>query len=203
MTCASCGHENPGGGAFCMRCGAPLQQTMQSAPAAYPPPYAAAADAGPSLYAPPDYGGFWPRFFASLLDGIIVGVVSMVIFIPVGLVIGLAGVLRAGSDGVGDFSFLQGPLVALNYVISMSLQWLYEALLTSSSKQATLGKMALGLVVTDLNGNRISFMRATGRHFGKYVSTAILLIGYLMQPFTEKRQALHDILAGTLVVKRS
>jgi uncharacterized RDD family membrane protein YckC len=186
-----------------MRCGAPLQQSVGGAAAAptswvEPASYAG----GSSLAFAPEYAGFWLRFFAALIDGIIVGIVSMVIFIPVGIVLGIAGVASAGSGGEDAIEMLEGPLMMLNWVVSISLQWLYEALLTSSSKQATLGKLALGMVVTDLEGNRISFGRATGRHFGKYVSSIILLIGYLMQPFTAKRQALHDILAGTLVVKK-
>jgi uncharacterized RDD family membrane protein YckC len=82
------------------------------------------------------------------------------------------------------------------------LNWLYEAGFTSSARQATPGKMALSLVVTDLAESRISFGRASGRHFAKYLSSFTLLIGYLIQPFTEKRQALHDLLAGTLVVRK-
>jgi uncharacterized RDD family membrane protein YckC len=78
--------------------------------------------------------------------------------------------------------------------------WLYYALMESSSKQATLGKLALGIVVTDLNGNRISFGRATGRYFGKIVSGMIFAIGYIMAGFTEKKQALHDMIASCLVV---
>jgi uncharacterized RDD family membrane protein YckC len=77
---------------------------------------------------------------------------------------------------------------------------LYFAILESSVWQATLGKRALGVVVTDLSGDRISFGRATGRHFAHYLS-AIFLIGFLVQPFTAKRQALHDKIAGTLVVR--
>ena len=69
----------------------------------------------------------------------------------------------------------------------------------SSSRQATVGKMALGLKVTDLEGRRISFARASGRHFAKYISGMILLIGYIMAGFTERKQALHDMIAGTLV----
>ena len=72
----------------------------------------------------------------------------------------------------------------------------------SSSKQATLGKLALGIVVTDLNGNRISFGRATGRYFGKIVSGMIFAIGYIMAGITERKQALHDIMASCLVVLR-
>jgi uncharacterized RDD family membrane protein YckC len=59
--------------------------------------------------------------------------------------------------------------------------------------------MALSMKVTDLQGNRISFARATGRHFAKYISAMILLIGYIMAGFTERKQALHDMIAGTLV----
>ncbi len=81
-------------------------------------------------------------------------------------------------------------------------QWLYFALMESSVKQGTLGKMALGIIVTDANGNRISFGRATGRYFGKIISGAILCIGYIMAGFTEKKQALHDMIAGCLVVNK-
>jgi uncharacterized RDD family membrane protein YckC len=70
----------------------------------------------------------------------------------------------------------------------------------SSSKQATLGKMALGIIVTDLEGQRISFGKATGRHFSKIVSGIILYIGFIMVAFTEKKQGLHDMMAGCLVV---
>ena len=82
------------------------------------------------------------------------------------------------------------------------LTWLYYALLESSSWQATLGKKALGLEVTDLAGSRISFGRATGRYFARWISNMTLAIGYIMAGFTEKKQALHDILAGTLVIRK-
>jgi uncharacterized RDD family membrane protein YckC len=84
----------------------------------------------------------------------------------------------------------------------MIVGWLYYALMESSVNQATLGKMALGIKVTDLDGNRISFGRATGRYFGKIVSGMILYIGFIMAGFTEKKQALHDIMASCLVVNK-
>jgi uncharacterized RDD family membrane protein YckC len=87
-------------------------------------------------------------------------------------------------------------------LLRMVLNWLYYSLLESSAWQATLGKKALGLEVTDLDGNRISFGRATGRFFAKFISSIILGIGYIMAGFTEKKQALHDILAGTLVIRK-
>jgi uncharacterized RDD family membrane protein YckC len=84
----------------------------------------------------------------------------------------------------------------------MVLNWLYYALLESSTWQATLGKKALGLEVTDVEGRRISFGRASGRFFAKIISTLILFIGFIMAGFTEKKQALHDIIAGTLVIRK-
>jgi uncharacterized RDD family membrane protein YckC len=87
-------------------------------------------------------------------------------------------------------------------LLRVVLHWLYYSLLESSAWQATLGKKALGLEVTDLDGNRISFGRATGRFFAKFISWMILFIGYIMAGFTEKKQALHDILAGTLVIRK-
>ena len=72
----------------------------------------------------------------------------------------------------------------------------------SSRFQGTLGKLAVQIKVTDLDGNRISFGRATGRHFGKIVSGMILMIGYIMVAFTERKQGLHDIMAGCLVVRK-
>jgi uncharacterized RDD family membrane protein YckC len=87
---------------------------------------------------------------------------------------------------------------------SLVLTWLYHALMESSEWQATLGKKALGLVVTDMAGQRVSFGRSTGRHFGKIITNMVpLLIGYIMAGFTAKKQALHDMLAGCLVLRRN
>ena len=92
--------------------------------------------------------------------------------------------------------------LGIGLIFGIVIDWLYYSLMESSLNQATLGKMALGLKVTDLNGNRISFGRATGRYFGHYLSALILGIGYLMIAFSEKKQGLHDMIAETLVVKR-
>ncbi|WP_260927552.1 RDD family protein [Novosphingobium sp. 9] len=81
------------------------------------------------------------------------------------------------------------------------LHWLYYALTESSSWQATLGKLAVGLVVTDEAGRRISFARGTGRYFAKVLSGLALCVGYLMVAFTQRKRGLHDILAGTLVFR--
>lgn len=89
------------------------------------------------------------------------------------------------------------------YILVIVLDWLYFTAFEASSKQATPGKMALGIIVTDLKGNRISFGRANGRYWSKILSTAILLLGFIMIGFTEKKQGLHDIIADTLVLKKS
>jgi uncharacterized RDD family membrane protein YckC len=91
---------------------------------------------------------------------------------------------------------------AMGYGIGFILNWLYFTMLEASAKQATPGKMVLGLIVTDLDGNQLSFGKANGRYWGKIISALILMIGFIMAGFTEKKQALHDILAGTLVIKK-
>lgn len=133
------------------------------------------------------YATFLSRFLASLIDSIIVYILSFLAGAIVGFFFGLA---TGGSDGAGTLGFIVGTVIG----------WLYYAVLESSEKQATLGKQALGIVVTDLNGGPISFGKATGRYFAKYLSAIILLIGYIMAAFTEKKQALHDMIAGTLVM---
>jgi uncharacterized RDD family membrane protein YckC len=153
---------------------------------------------------PVRFAGFWRRFVAHIIDQIIVGIAAFVVFIPglalLGVGIG-AGIMEESESAIGlILAAIAAYLVAI--VLIVVGQWLYFALMESSSKQATVGKMALGIVVTDLSGNRISFGRATGRYFGKIVSGMILCIGYFMAGFTERKQALHDIMASCLVILR-
>ena len=91
-------------------------------------------------------------------------------------------------------------LLVLVWVTSIVGPWLYTALFESSAMQATPGKKAIGLKVTDLQGNRISFGRATGRYFAEWITGMTLFVGYVMVAFTQKRQTLHDMIAGTVVV---
>jgi uncharacterized RDD family membrane protein YckC len=141
------------------------------------------------------YGGFWIRVVAAIIDAIIVRVVVSPIHLLFGG-LGLAGMM-SGVPHTGIGLGLLGGGVTL--IASVFGSWLYEAFMESSSYQATLGKMIFGMKVTDLNGNRISFERATGRHFAKWLSGLVLCIGYIMVGFTERKQGLHDLLAGTLV----
>lgn len=143
------------------------------------------------------YGGFWLRVVAAIIDAVVVGIVVFPIrFILMGSAM-LPGAVHGGEPNVA--AVLAGSMIGI--LFQLGVGWIYEAGLESSKYQATLGKMALGMKVTDLNGYRISFARATGRHFAKILSGMILLIGYIMVAFTERKQGLHDMLAGTLVVK--
>lgn len=149
------------------------------------------------------YAGFWRRFVAHLIDQILVGMVAFLVLIPALALFGLgvgAAAIEEDTEAMGGF-FIAALMAYFGAILLIIVaQWLYYALMESSSKQATLGKLALGIIVTDLNGNRISFGRATGRYFGKILSGMILAIGYIMAGFTERKQALHDIIASCLVV---
>jgi uncharacterized RDD family membrane protein YckC len=163
---------------------------------------------GPSVVAAPviypqavssaGYGGFWIRFVAVIIDAILLGIVLLPARVIIFSTIGVRGF--PGRPGVWNL----GPAFAVIPTLSVlngGAAWLYEALLTSSPWQATVGKKILNLKITDEAGNRISFARATGRHFAKYLSAMILFIGYIMAAFTDRKRALHDIIAGTLVRK--
>jgi uncharacterized RDD family membrane protein YckC len=126
------------------------------------------------------YGGFWIRLVAAIIDGILLGIVG-----------GIVGAFLGSGTSAQGISSLLGVVIG----------WLYDAYMTSSERQATLGKMALGLKVTNAEGNRLSFGKATGRHFAKYLSAIILMIGYIMAAFDSQKRALHDRIVGTLVVK--
>lgn len=142
------------------------------------------------------YGGFWRRVAAYFIDTVILYIGSSVVGAVLGVGIGASmAMMQSGQESIFTAAALTGGLITL------VMQWLYFALMESSAMQATVGKLALGVIVTDLAGNRISFGRATGRYFAKILSAMILLIGYIMVGFTERKQGLHDMLAGTLVWK--
>ncbi|MCX5658507.1 MAG: RDD family protein [Planctomycetota bacterium] len=148
-----------------------------------------------------NYAGFWKRFLARIIDIIICSIAGCMIGCVVGGVIGgtLGGI--AGAQGQPTpHDPIQLAAGCVGNLLGLIMGWLYYALMESSSKQATVGKMALGIRVTDLDGNRISFARATGRYFATLISWLTLTIGFIIAGFTERKQALHDIIAGTLVV---
>lgn len=163
----------------------------QGAPAGYAPqpassPYPAAYQPGMTpAWGAVNYAGFWIRFVAGFIDGFVLLIPRFIITL---VLIGM----QLGSEAVGLFSV----------IFTVVIYWLYYAAMEGSTTQATLGGMALGLKVTDENGNRIGFGHASGRFFGKLVSWIILGIGFIMVGFTARKQGLHDIMAHTLVVKK-
>jgi uncharacterized RDD family membrane protein YckC len=142
----------------------------------------------PMVYA---YAGFWRRYAASLLDGIIVGLIGAAL----GFGVGFLWITQIGDDELS-----RNILSAILNVAIFIISWFYFAVQESSETQATIGKRLMGIFVTDLQGNQISFGRATGRYFGKILSGMIFMIGYILAGFTNKKQALHDLMAGTLVI---
>ncbi|HEY6980404.1 RDD family protein [Reyranella sp.] len=156
-----------------------------------PQPVWNAQPAGPANVA---YGGFWVRVVAYIIDAILLNIAFGIIGAIVGVsVIPVDPSKLDSAETMAHVGRLQ--------VIALVITWLYFAFMESSPRGATVGKMALGLRVVDEQGNRISFARATGRFFAKFVSTIILMIGYLMVAFTDRKRGLHDMIAGTLVIK--
>jgi uncharacterized RDD family membrane protein YckC len=143
------------------------------------------------------FAGFWKRVGAYLIDYIIVLLGVLVLSFGMGLVVGLVLLaLGVQKDTVRLIAGVMGMLLGLSAFV------FYWALFECSSKQATPGKMALGIVVTDTNGGRISFGRSIGRQFARFLSGLVLGLGYIICGFTERRQCVHDLLAGTLVVNK-
>jgi uncharacterized RDD family membrane protein YckC len=192
MFCTRCGTVNADQVRFCASCGSPLNPASAGqGPAAVAPAF---FQAKPVVYA-----GFWRRFVAMIIDGLVFTPLLVIVIVMSGL-FGIAMQPRADSEG------LMGAFFGIGVILMICLlfvgSWLYHTMMESSRYQATLGKKAVGIIVTDMNGNRISFARANARFFGKWVSGMIMNIGYLMAAFTEKKQALYDILAGCLVVMK-
>jgi len=130
-----------------------------------------------------EYAGFWLRFGAIIIDALLLAAAGFV----------LSFVSLFSLFGVAWF---------LTSLFSWAIGWLYFSLMESSKLQATLGKIAVGIIVTDTEGRRISFGRATGRYFAKIISAIMIYIGFLMIAFTEKKQGLHDMLANCLVIRK-
>jgi uncharacterized RDD family membrane protein YckC len=153
-----------------------------------------------------DYAGFWKRLGAYLLDTVILYIPSMLIQKMMGSDAAEAAMKQAQLAAPGDphvmmaaLTQFYGTMMPAILVITV-LTWLYFAVCESSPWQATVGKLALGIRVTDMHGKRISFPRALGRYAAKYLSAIIMGIGFLMVAWTQRKQGLHDLVAGTLVL---
>jgi uncharacterized RDD family membrane protein YckC len=207
MICSSCGATVVDGTAFCGACGRPIIGYNVSQASATAPAIASGAPPIPGVYTPGAniYAGFWLRLVAAIIDGIILG-------IPLGmlavlLVLSAVPFITHTQDPAAVLLTILPRLFFL-FVIYVVASWLYWALMESSSWQATLGKKALGLRVTDLVGARPTFGRVSGRFFAgrgigcvPSIGGLYFLIDCIMAGFTEKKQALHDIIASCLVIR--
>ncbi len=215
MYCSKCGVSLSAGVAFCGACGTPTATpaTAVARPAA-PSSYAGGSSQAP--YADPaglvasrgfSYAGFWLRVAAAIIDGVIMSIALGVLLVPLFLFSGIGAQFGglAERHGRPDPALIVGfvGMILVFAVVSVLGQWLYHAYLESGEKQGTWGKQMMGVYVTDLVGNPTTFGRASGRFFAKIVTGMIPLgIGYVMAGFTERRQALHDMIASCLVLRR-
>jgi uncharacterized RDD family membrane protein YckC len=153
-----------------------------------------------------DYAGFWKRVAAYIIDAVILYIPSVFIDRALGGVAAKATLEQAVASGAGDPHLMLAAQQAYYatmwpaFLAGVVLAWLYFALLESSAWQATLGKMVLGIRVTDLRGQRISLPRALGRYGVKIISFLIVCIGVLMVAWTARKQGLHDKAVDTLVL---
>lgn len=184
MFCPQCGSNNSQEARFCASCGAQL------AVVAEPPIKQPAASPKTQKFA-----GFWFRTLASIIDTVLCQVAVIILVLPLGFALG------ASMAGTSSLSDIEAAGQGLGFILGILIQWLWFTIAESSKWQATIGKKMVGLKVTDENGERIGFGKANGRYWSKILSTLIVLVGFLMVAFTEKKQGLHDKIAGTLVIK--
>jgi uncharacterized RDD family membrane protein YckC len=205
--CSKCGAALAAGAGFCTTCGTPVGQVAYAGPpAAIVSPH---ASVGAIVYATNVvYAGFWLRFVAYLIDKLILGIATLALFIPMFLMFGglaaLESVSRSNFERFGPGQAAGFLTLILSFVFAAVIaHWLYFAYLESGEKQGTWGKQLMSVYVTDLSGNRIRFAQASGRFFARIITGLIPLgIGYIMAGFTERKQALHDMIAGCLVLRR-
>jgi uncharacterized RDD family membrane protein YckC len=170
-----------------------LEPIARSTRSPYRPPAARVDDLAGLALGNITYAGFWVRFAASLLDTLVILLIAVVLGVVLGFAAAAMG-FRVGS--LRDDAWVN--------LLGLGLSWVYFASLESGPRCATYGKRAFHLQVLRADDlTRIGFLRASVRWIGRFVSTFLLMIGYLMQPFTPRKRALHDFLAGTVVVEQA
>ena len=151
---------------------------------------------------PLNYAGFWIRFVAFIIDWLLLNFLTFILIVPILGMIGFAtfGIAEITNMEPEELGLAILAVAAPLSIANIIMYWLYFALQQSSSWQATIGKRAVGVIVTDLNGERLTFTTASVRYLGRVISNMTMLIGYIIAGFTQKKQALHDMIAGTYVV---
>jgi len=201
MFCPKCGKETDASGKFCQWCGADIG----SLPAPASPVVTQEEEDGPDIGV---YAGLGRRFVAFIVDFIIIILFDLVAMAVLGLTRGIQNsyfyfVQRVPVDTLtteGTMGALLGSILAAYGIVLIVIPWLYFAGFESSRSQATPGKLLMHIVVTDMTGNKPTFARVTLRHFAKFVSALVIFIGFLMIGLTQRRQGLHDRIAGCLVL---
>jgi uncharacterized RDD family membrane protein YckC len=202
MFCTQCGAQNPDDARFCYQCGAALPSAEDIPP---PPVVTPAPPVAPAAPPPPpaiEYAGFWRRFLAMIIDGLILGIPTGLIafFSIIPSVVALTKVEDEEMIAQAVITSIMGWIWIAMLILLMRL--MYWTLFECSKYQATPGKMVLGIIVTDYNGQPLTLPRSLGRNLGKVLSHLIFHIGFIMAGLTQKKQALHDMLADCLVVMR-
>lgn len=199
MFCTNCGKENEPGSAFCTNCGYKFNKEADN------------------------YALYWKRLVALIIDLVIVFIPSIILSaVGFALTIGTGSIFGGLNDSNSSSSAATGifliTFLLINILIAL-IFWLYFAVMESSSKQATVGKLIFGIKVTDINGNRISFGKSTLRFliklpytvFGRIPGLNLILMiplfllaiaNAIMPVTTSKKQALHDMAVGTVVVNK-
>lgn len=211
ISCNSCSHQFSNRAKECPKCGWKTQVLCQvcqqkipynstSCPECGDPEPLSSEEqklvTGKEIVTKNGYAGFWFRAIAIIVDSIIAQLVSIITVIP------LAFALGASMAGTSTASEIESTGYVLGCVMGILIQWLYFTISESSIWQATLGKKMFGIFVTDMDGNKIGFGKANARYWSKIISALILFIGFIMVAFTQNKQGLHDIIAGTLVMKK-
>jgi len=195
--CNRCGLQSSADAQFCQSCGDTLRTPLPDPSQSLPKLPDQGVSAIPELTPAQRYAGFWIRVVSSLLDFILIFIVQF----PMRILIGsTTTILGENWQMPTPKIFFMNRMTRIG--VGILLVWLYRAGMESSHFQGTLGKLAVQIKVTDLEGNRISFERATGRHLAKFLSAISLGVGYLMVGFTPQKQGLHDRIAGTRVLYR-
>jgi len=206
MFCSGCGHTLAASTMVCPACGRGTGVRPAGPVRSNFPPLVSVAV--PAIRF--SYAGFWMRFLAWTIDAVLL---SGIAFVVLGRLVSLAriGSIFSSLEGFDDLDNLDDWYAALGlgatvlfFLFYILVSWLYHAFMESSAWQGTIGKRALGLVVTDIGGAKVTFGRASGRYFSRLVSSMIPLgIGYLLAGFTRQKQALHDLLSNCLVLRKS
>ncbi|HAX90752.1 MAG TPA: hypothetical protein DCY07_00890 [Rhodospirillaceae bacterium] len=142
------------------------------------------------------YGSFTARLLALIIDRLLISATLLVIFIPLGIVASIGGLFV-----MPQLSIVQGTVAPSLWLLSIVLDWLYFAVMESGERGATFGKRFMSVKVLNDRGERLTFARASLRYFSKILSALPFMLGFVMAIFTQKKQALHDFIAETVVVK--